>query len=181
MLAAGAIGTPKLLGNVGHRPARVLRAHGLDVRHDLPEPVGENLTDHLQIRTVFRISGARTLNDLYASPFGKLRIAADYRAAPPRPDGDGAEPAWHLHPLRAGHERPDIEYHVQPLSLDRSASRCTGFPAWTVSVATCARKAGGVVISAAPIRRHRTVIRPNYLSAEADVRSPSPASATRAA
>ena len=168
VLAAGAIGTPKLLELSGIGRPEVLRAHGLDVRHDLPG-VGENLTDHLQIRTVFRISGARTLNDLYASPFGKLRIAADYALRRRGPMAMAPSQLGIFTRSAPGHETPDIEYHVQPLSLDRFGEPLHRFPALTVSVCNLRPQSRGSCHISSADPAAPPVIRPNYLSAEADV------------
>ena len=98
VLAAGAIGTPQIMMLSGLGPAAHLGEHGIEVVRDLPG-VGANLQDHLQIRTSFRISGARTLNDLQAGLWGKAQDRRAIRAVALGADGDGAEPARPLHTL----------------------------------------------------------------------------------
>lgn len=167
VLSAGAIGTPKLLELSGIGQPDLLRAHGIAPLHDLPG-VGENLTDHLQIRTVFRISGARTLNDLYASPWGKLKIAAEYAL---RRSGPMAMAPSQLGIFtRSGpeHDTPNIEYHVQPLSLDRFGEPLHRFPALTVSVCNLRPQSRGTCHIVSHDPGAPPVIQPKYLSAEAD-------------
>ena len=95
VLAAGAINTPKLLELSGIGDPKVLAGLGIPLAHALPG-VGTNLQDHLQIRTVFRVSGARTLNQLANSRLRQARDGDGVRALPLRAAVDGAEPARHL-------------------------------------------------------------------------------------
>lgn len=167
ILSAGAIGTPKILELSGIGRPDVLLGHGIDVLHALPG-VGENLADHLQIRTVFRIRGAMTLNDLYASHIGRLRMAAEYALRRRGPMSMAPSQLGIFTRSSPEHDLPNIEYHVQPLSLDAFGQPLHRFPALTVSVCNLRPQSrGSVHISgadpAAPPR-----IRPNYLSAEAD-------------
>ena len=167
ILAAGAIGSPKLMELSGLGDGAFLQGMGLDVVHDLPG-VGANLQDHLQIRTIFRIEGARTLNDMYASPLGKLRIAAEYAL---RRSGPMAMAPSQLGIFtRSGpqHETPNIEYHVQPLSLDAFGQPLHRFPALTVSVCNLRPESRGSSHIRSPDPRAAPAIRPNYLSAPAD-------------
>ena len=133
VLAAGAIGTPQIMMLSGLGPAAHLKEHGIEVMHDLPG-VGCNLQDHLQIRTAFRISGARTLNDLQARLWGKARIAAEYVLSR---SGPMAMAPSQLGLFTRSHSRyatPNIEFHVQPLSLDAFGEPLHAYPAVTVSV-----------------------------------------------
>ena len=167
ILSAGAIGTPQILMLSGIGPGAHLRDMGLPVRQDLPG-VGQNLQDHLQIRTVFRIRGARTLNDLSAGLLGKLRIAAEYAL-------------WRRGPMAMAPSQfgiftrsdprmatPDVEFHVQPLSLDAFGQPLHPFPAITVSVCNLRPESRGAVTLAAPDARVAPRIAPNYLSAPQD-------------
>ena len=117
VMAAGAIGTPQILMLSGHGPAQHLRDMGIGIAGDLPG-MGANLQDHLQIRTAFRISGARTLNDMQASLWGKLKIAGEYAL---KRSGPMSMAPSQLGIFTRSHERyttPNVEFHVQPLSLD---------------------------------------------------------------
>jgi choline dehydrogenase len=167
VLTAGAIGTPKLLELSGIGRADILTDHGIEVRHALPG-VGENLADHLQIRTVFRIRGARTLNDLFAHPLGKLRIAAEYALFRSGPMSMAPSQLGIFTRSSPEHETPNIEYHVQPLSLDAFGQPLHRFPALTVSVCNLRPLSRGSVHISGPDPAAPPRIRPNYLSDPAD-------------
>lgn len=167
ILSAGAIGTPKILELSGIGRPDVLLGHGIDVLHALPG-VGENLADHLQIRTVFRIHGALTLNDLYASPLGRLRIAAEYALRRRGPMSMAPSQLGIFTRSSPEHELPNIEYHVQPLSLDTFGQPLHRFPALTVSVCNLRPQSRGSVHISSADPAVPPAIRPNYLSAEAD-------------
>ena len=169
ILAAGAIGSPKILELSGIGAAQVLTRHGIEVRHELPG-VGENLQDHLQIRTVFRITGARTLNDLYASPVGRARLAAEYALRRSGPMAMAPSQLGIFTRTGSEHETPNIEYHVQPLSLDRFGEPLHRFAALTVSVCNLRPESRGSSHLADADPAAPPSIRPNYLSAEADRR-----------
>ncbi len=167
ILSAGAIGTPQLLQLSGIGPVALLRRHGIAVRHELPG-VGENLQDHLQIRTAFRIQGAATLNERQASLAGKARIALEYAL---RRSGPMAMAPSQLGIFMRSDERfatPNIEFHVQPLSLERFGEPLHSFPAITVSVCNLRPESRGAVriVSADPLVHPD--IAPNYLSTEGD-------------
>ena len=121
LLAAGAINSPKLLELSGIGDPDVLRGHGIAVRHALPG-VGENLQDHLQIRTVFRVTGARTLNQLANSRLGKMGMALEYALCRRGPLSMAPSQFGMFTRSDETVATPDLEYHVQPLS-DRQAGR----------------------------------------------------------
>ena len=167
ILAAGAIGSPKLLELSGIGDAERLRALGIAPLVDRPD-VGENLADHLQIRTVFRISGARTLNDLMASPLGRVRIGIDYALRRRGPLAMAPSQLGILTRSSPEHETPNIEYHVQPLSLDAFGQPLHRFSALTVSICNLRPQSRGSVHITASDPSAAPSIRPRYLSAEAD-------------
>ncbi len=169
VLAAGAIGTPKILELSGIGRADVLRPLGIDMVQDMAG-VGENLADHLQIRTIFRITGARTLNDWYASPWGKLKIGLDYALKRSGPLAMAPSQLGIFTRSSDEHETPNIEYHVQPLSLDAFGQPLHRFPALTVSVCNLRPESRGSVHVTSADARQPPAIRPNYLSAPADQR-----------
>jgi choline dehydrogenase len=167
ILAAGAIGSPQLLQVSGVGPGDHLRSCGIDVLFDLPG-VGENLHDHLQIRSVFRIHNAATLNERQATFWGKAGIALQYalfRTGPMSmaPSQLGMFARSHPH-----YEEPNIEYHVQPLSLDAFGEPLDTFPALTVSVCNLRPQSRGTVRVASPDPFAAPKIRPNYLSTDED-------------
>ena len=138
------------------------------MRHALPG-VGANLQDHLQIRTVFRVTGARTLNQLANSAFGKAAMARRVCALPHRAAVDGAEPARAS--SRAATRRvatADLEYHIQPLSTDKLGDPLHPYPAVTVSVCNLRPQSRGTCHIRSRDPAEQPAIRPNYLSAERD-------------
>jgi choline dehydrogenase len=162
VLCAGAVGTPQLLQLSGIGPAALLQQHGMPVQHDLPG-VGENLQDHLQIRAVFEVQGVKTLNTMANSLWGKAMIGAGVPAAAQRADEHGAVAAGRLHAVDAAPAWPNVEYHVQPLSLDAFGQPLHRFNAFTASVCNLNPTARGTCASAAR-GRGRAAIQPNYLS-----------------
>ena len=167
LLAAGAIGSPQILQLSGIGPAAQLEASGVDVKLDLPG-VGANLQDHLQIRAVFKVSGAKTLNTLAASLWGKAMIGLEYamkRSGPMSmaPSQLGAfarsspDKAW-----------PDLEYHVQPLSLDAFGEPLHAFNAFTASVCNLNPTSRGSVMIRSNDPSVAPAIAPNYLSTDED-------------
>ncbi len=167
ILCAGSIGTPQILQLSGIGPADLLRGHGIDVVLDAPG-VGANLQDHLQIRAVYKITGAKTLNVLASSLYGKTKIGLEYllkRSGPMSmaPSQMGAF-------TRSSPERPwpNLEYHVQPLSLDAFGEPLHAFPAFTASVCNLNPTSCGTVRIKTPFFESPPAIVPNYLSTDVD-------------
>nr|MBP7565081.1 GMC family oxidoreductase [Burkholderiaceae bacterium] len=133
VLSAGSIGTPQLLQLSGVGPASLLQRHGIPVVADLPG-VGANLQDHLQIRAVYRIDGAPTLNVLSSSLWGKARIGLEYLLSRSGPMSMAPSQLGAFTRSDPSHPWPNIEYHVQPLSLDAFGEPLHTFPAFTASV-----------------------------------------------
>jgi len=169
VLSAGAIGSPQILMCSGVGPGVHLRDVGVPVRHDLPG-VGANLQDHLQIRAVFQVSGAKTLNTLTHSWTGKARIALEYllkRSGPMSMAPSQLGAFTRSAPDRA---HPDLEYHVQPLSLDAFGEDLHDFPAFTASVCNLNPTSRGTVRLHAPDPDTPPAIAPNYLATPEDRR-----------
>ncbi|MEO7244459.1 MAG: GMC family oxidoreductase N-terminal domain-containing protein [Rubrivivax sp.] len=169
VLAAGAIGTPALLQRSGIGPAALLHGLGITPRLDRPG-VGANLQDHLQIRAVFGVEGVPTLNTLASSAWGKARIALEYLLRQTGPMSM-APSQLGCFTRSAPHQRwPDLEYHVQPLSLDAFGQPLHAFNAFTASVCNLNPGSRGSVAlrSADPVEA--PAIRPNYLSTPQDRR-----------
>ena len=170
LLAAGAIGTPQLLLLSGLGPGAHLGEMGIGVQRDLPG-VGANLKDHLQIRTEFRVSGARTLNDMQATMWGEARIAAEH--APRRRGPMSMAPSQlGLFSRSEPHlATPDMEFHVQSLSLKAFGEPLNTYPAIAVSVCNLRPESRGEVRLATPDARHPPIIAPRYLSTAGDRRA----------
>ncbi len=169
ILSAGAIATPHLLQHSGIGPGKVLADQGIEQQHDAPG-VGENLQDHLQVRTIFRITGARTLNDRYASVFGRMAIGAEYLLRQTGPMAMAPSQLGIFTRSSPEHETANIEYHVQPLSLDAFGQPLHVDPALTVSVCNLRPESRGTCHIASPNPAKPSQIRPNYLSTATDQR-----------
>ena len=142
---------------------------GIPVAHDLPG-VGENLQDHLQIRTVFKVRGVPTLNDMAGSLFGKARIALQYALTRSGPMSMAPSQFGMFTKSSPDCETPDLEYHVQPLSTDRLGDPLHPFPAITVSVCNLRPTSVGSVHATTARPEVQPDIRLNYLSTVEDRR-----------
>ena len=132
VLAAGAIGSPQILQNSGVGPVEVLQRAGVPVLHALPG-VGRNLQDHLQVRLVFK-TRERTLNDEVNSPIQKLWIGLQYMLLRTGPLTLAASQVAIFTRSSPEVERPDIQFHMQPLSADKPGEGAHPFSAFTSSV-----------------------------------------------
>jgi choline dehydrogenase len=167
VLSAGAIGSAQVLQLSGIGPGSALQQAGIPVVHDSPG-VGGNLQDHLQLRLAFKVQGVVTLNRQANSLFGKAWMGVQY--------GIWRRGPLTMSPSQLGAftrsdpsvESPDLEYHVQPLSLDRFGEPLHRFPAFTASVCQLRPASRGVVRVTGPDWRKPPEIRPNYLSDPAD-------------
>ncbi len=169
ILAAGSIGSIQILQLSGVGPAAHLNGFGIPVVLDKPG-VGENLQDHLQLRMIYKVSGVKTLNQMYASLFGRAQIFADYalrRRGPLTMAPSQLGIVTRSDPRR---ERANIQFHVQPLSLDRFGEPLHTFPAFTSSVANIHPTSRGFVRLRSTDPADKPVIQPNYLSTDADKR-----------
>jgi len=167
ILAAGAIGSPQILQLSGVGPGAVLQKCGVPVIHELPG-VGENLHDHLQIRIMYKVSNTVTLNERTHSLFGKLAMGLEYLfyrtgplTMPPSQLGafaksDPSQPS------------ANIEWHVQPLSLEKFGEPLHAFPAITPSVCNLRPTSRGFVRIDGTDPHAHPVIKLNYLSTEQD-------------
>jgi choline dehydrogenase-like flavoprotein len=169
ILAAGAIGSPKILQLSGVGTAETLREFGIPVVADLPG-VGANLQDHLQLRPMFKVSNVKMLNVEYQSLWKRGLMAARYallRAGPltMAPSQLGAF-------ARSSPEfaTPNLQFHVQPLSLDRFGEPMHPFGAFTVSVCNLRPTSAGFVRIASPDPAAPPQIQPHYLSTQEDTR-----------
>ncbi|MDD4886470.1 MAG: GMC family oxidoreductase N-terminal domain-containing protein [Thiomonas sp.] len=167
ILSAGAIGSPQLLQLSGIGPAALLQQHGIAPVADLPG-VGANLQDHLQIRAVFKVQGARTLNTRAASTWGKAMIGLEYALKRSGPMSMAPSQLGVFTRSSAQYTHPNIQYHVQPLSLDAFGEPLHGFDAFTASVCNLNPGSRGTVQIRSPRFADAPAIAPNYLSTEED-------------
>ena len=167
VLAAGAIGSPRLLQLSGVGPGRYLSSLGLPMVHDLPG-VGGNLQDHLQLRLVYRLQNARTLNTLVGSVWGKAAMGLQYYLRKRGPLTMAPSQLGAFTYSGPGYDRPNLEYHVQPLSLERFGENLHDFPAMTASVCNLRPTSRGHVRIRSPYAADPPEILCNYLSTEED-------------
>jgi choline dehydrogenase len=169
VLAAGSIGSPHLLQLAGIGPAGLLKERGVEVRHELPG-VGANLQDHLQLRLIYKVQGVRTLNETAGGLLGRSTMAIEYlfkRTGPltMAPSQLGAfarsDPSF---------ATPNLQYHIQPLSLDRFGEPLHPFPAFTASVCNLRPTSRGTVSLRSADPDAQPLIDPNYLATEEDRR-----------
>ncbi|MEM5448927.1 GMC family oxidoreductase [Paraburkholderia guartelaensis] len=172
ILSAGAVNSPQLLELSGIGDAARLAQLGIGVVQDL-RGVGENLQDHLQLRMAFRVNGVRTLNTASAHWWGKLMIGMQYAFFQSGPmsmapsqlgafaKSDPSDPTL---------TRPDLQYHVQPLSLDRFGEPLHRFNAFTASVCNLRPTSRGSIHAVSADPSQPPAIAPNYLSTDRDLR-----------
>ncbi len=169
ILAAGAVGSPQLLQVSGIGPGDLLRRHGVAPRHDL-RGVGENLQDHLQLRMAYKVNNTRTLNERANRLFGRIGIGLEYALFRRGPMTMAPSQLGAFAKSDGARETPDLEYHVQPLSLDRFGEPLHDFPAFTASVCNLRPTSRGTIFIKSPDPRKAPAIKPNYLTTAEDRR-----------
>ncbi|MEK9660774.1 MAG: GMC family oxidoreductase, partial [Alphaproteobacteria bacterium] len=167
ILSAGSIGSPALLELSGVGSPEVLGAHGIDVAHALPG-VGENLQDHLQVRCAFKVHGVETLNQRANSLIGKIGIGLEYLLKQSGPMSMAPSQLGAFVKSDPALDTPNLQYHVQPLTLDRFGEPLHPFPAFTASVCNLRPESRGSVHVRSARHGDKPVIRPNYLSTPGD-------------
>jgi choline dehydrogenase len=167
ILSAGAIGSVQVLQRSGIGPADWLSPLGIDIVRDVPG-VGRNLQDHLQQRAIYQVSGVKTLNETYYSLFGRGLMGLDYafrRRGPLTMAPSQLGIFTRSDPTR---ERANIQFHVQPLSLDKFGDPLHRFPAITVSACNLRPTSRGTVRIRSAKADEAPSIAPNYLATDED-------------
>ena len=167
VLSAGAVNSPQILQLSGIGPGALLQDHGIDVLREV-EGIGGNLQDHLQLRCAWRLTGAKTLNTMASSLFGKAMIGLEYMLRRTGPMSMAPSQLGAFSKSRPDLETPDLEYHVQPLSLEAFGQPLHDFPAMTASVCNLRPESRGQVRIVSPDPATAPRIAPNYLSTEGD-------------
>ena len=167
ILAAGAVASPTILQLSGIGPGEALREHGITVQHELPG-VGGNLQDHLQIRCAYRVEGVETLNERASSLIGKMGIGLEYLLFQRGPMTMAPSQLGAFAKSDPSYDTPNIQYHVQPLTLDKFGEPLHTFPAFTASVCNLRPESRGTIRLKSSDPYDSPAIRPNYLSAERD-------------
>ena len=167
VLAAGAIGSPQLLQLAGIGPGAHLQEAGVPVRHALPG-VGENLQDHLQLRLAFKVTNTRTMNERANSLLGRLGMGLEYILFRTGPLTMAPSQVGCFAKSDASRETPNLEYHVQPLTLEKFGEPLHPFPAFTASVCNVRPTSRGHVRIRSADPAEPAAIRPHYLSTPED-------------
>jgi len=167
ILSAGSIGSSQILQLSGIGPAELLTRHGIEVQQALPG-VGGNLQDHLQIRSVYKVKGAKTLNTLANSWWGKAMIGLEYALKRTGPMSMAPSQLGAFTKSDPTQAHANLEYHVQPLSLDAFGEPLHPFPAITASVCNLNPTSRGTVHINSPRFEDAPAIAPNYLSTPED-------------
>lgn len=167
ILSAGAVGSPQILHLSGIGPGDELRQHGIEVDHNAPA-IGGNLQDHLQLRCAWRLSGAKTLNTMANSMRGKMAIGLEYMFKRSGPMSMAPSQLGAFAKSRPDLATPDLEFHIQPLSLEAFGQGLHDFPGMTASVCNLRPESRGRISLASANPQDAPVIAPNYLSTEGD-------------
>jgi choline dehydrogenase len=167
ILSAGAVGSPQILQLSGIGPAEWLAEHNIAVVRDTPG-VGRNLQDHLQQRAIFKVHGVKTLNETYHSLVGRALMGAEYALFQKGPLTMAPSQLGIFTRSSPDHERPNIQFHVQPLSLDKFGDPLHRFPAVTVSACNLRPTSRGTIRLRSGDPSAKPVIAPNYLATYED-------------
>lgn len=167
VLAAGAIATPKILELSGIGDGEHLRSIGVPVVKHLPG-VGRNLQDHLQLRPIFKVSGVPTMNALYRSLWRRPLMALEYALFRRGPLSMAPSQFGAFAYSSEQHTTPNLQFHIQPLSLEKFGDSLHEFPAFTASVCNLRPSSRGTVHAKSSDPLTAPVIQPNYLSTEED-------------
>ena len=167
LLCAGAVNSPQILQISGIGPADLLKQHGIDVVLDAPG-VGQNLQDHLQIRAVYKVQDTKTLNTLANSLVGKAKIGLEYLLKRSGPMSMAPSQLGAFTKSDPSRQYSNLEYHVQPLSLEAFGGDLHDFPAVTVSVCNLNPTSRGTINIKSGDFRDAPQIAPNYLDTDED-------------
>ncbi len=167
ILSAGAIGSPQIMQLSGIGPETLLRSHGIDIELNLPG-VGENLQDHLQIRCVYKVSNVPTLNERANNIVGRLGIGLEYALFRRGPMSMAPSQLGAFARTSCSYESPNVQFHVQPLSLDKFGDPLHEFPAFTASVCNLRPDSRGTVMISSADPTSAPEIQPNYLATATD-------------
>jgi choline dehydrogenase len=167
ILSAGSIGSAQILQLSGIGPAALLKDKGVEVKQDLPG-VGANLQDHLQIRSVYKVKGTKTLNTMASSLWGKAMIGLEYALKRTGPMSMAPSQLGAFTKSDPAQPHANIQYHVQPLSLDAFGEPLHSFPAITASVCNLNPTSRGTVKIKSASFEDAPAIAPNYLATDED-------------
>lgn len=167
VLAAGAVASPKIMLLSGIGDAGKLASFGIAAKADRPG-VGANLQDHLQLRPIYKVQGVRTLNMDYANLFKRAWMGIEFALRRTGPMTMAPSQLGVFAKTSPRYETANVEFHVQPLSLDKFGEGLHPFPAFTASVCNLRPTSRGEIRLAGPDPFAAPVIDPNYLSTDED-------------
>jgi choline dehydrogenase len=169
ILATGTVGSPQILQLSGIGPGALLQEHGVELRHEL-KGVGENLQDHLQIRCAYKVEGVPTLNERSHRLLSRLAIGLEYALFRSGPMSMAPSQLGAFAKTDPSFDTPNVEYHVQPLTLDKFGEPLHPFPAFTASVCNLRPESRGRIVIESPDPAASPGIYPDYLSTPGDRR-----------
>jgi choline dehydrogenase-like flavoprotein len=167
VLAAGAIGSPHLLELSGIGRGDVLQKAGIETVRNVAG-IGENLQDHLQLRMIYKVTGVPTLNEKASTMFGKAAIGLEYLLKRSGPMAMAPSQLGIFTRSGPDKETADLQYHIQPVSLEKFGESVHPFPGMTASVCNLRPDSRGSVHAKGPDFAMQPEIRPNYLSEQSD-------------
>jgi len=167
ILSSGSIGSPKILELSGIGNPNILSKLGIDTEVE-SKNIGENLQDHLQLRVIYELENAKTLNQKANSFIGKLGIGLEYALKRTGPMSMAPSQLGLFAMSDRSHETPNLQFHVQPLSLDKFGEPLHNFPGLTASVCNLNPQSRGNVHIVSKDYKIAPSIDPNYLSTEKD-------------
>nr|WP_243373937.1 GMC family oxidoreductase N-terminal domain-containing protein [Microvirga solisilvae] len=167
ILSAGAVASPQILQLSGIGDGNLLQQHGIPVVQNLPG-VGENLQDHLQLRPIYKVHGVRTLNEDYASLVKKGFMALEYALFRRGPLTMAPSQLGAFTRSSSDYATPNLQFHIQPLSLDKFGEAPHPFPAFTASVCNLRPTSRGSIRIRSNNASDAPSIRPNYLATPED-------------
>jgi choline dehydrogenase-like flavoprotein len=167
ILSSGSIGSPKILELSGIGNPNILSKLGIDTEVE-SKNIGENLQDHLQLRVIYELENAKTLNQKANSLIGKLGIGLEYALKRTGPMSMAPSQLGLFAMSDKSHETPNLQFHVQPLSLDKFGEPLHNFPGLTASICNLNPQSRGNVHIVSKDYKIAPSINPNYLSTEQD-------------
>ena len=169
VMAAGSLGSPQIMMLSGVGPAAQLAQFGIPVVLDKPG-VGDNLHDHLQLRLIYKVTGIKTLNEMYGSLLQRAWMAVNYGLFRRGPLTMAPSQLGAFTRSDSTQDRANLQYHIQPLSLDKFGDPLHAFPAFTISVTNVQPTSRGSLTLKSADPAAAPAIRPNYLATPEDQR-----------
>jgi choline dehydrogenase-like flavoprotein len=169
VMAAGSLGSPQIMMLSGVGPAAQLAQFGIPLVLDKPG-VGDNLHDHLQLRLIYKVTGITTLNEMYGSLLQRAWMGVNYALFRRGPLTMAPSQLGAFTKSDLTRDRANLQYHIQPLSLDKFGDPLHAFPAFTISVTNVQPTSRGKLALKSADPAAAPAIHPNYLATPEDKR-----------